>query len=264
MSETVGGGRLARDSTENREGGITILIRGRNLRPFLARALRSAFDALECLDAEGIAAEIIFVDLGSKDGSQKLLRSIQAVYEVPRLRMLCLDEKRPTNDGFRGSAYRLVCVMSARNELLPANLPVFVRSALDTGAAMVYGNVMEKRGSALVGVRSNMPVMPGLSKSRRVDGFCIVNALMLEEAGEIAAFADANGTEGWEMALRLSGGEGDIVFVPAVLGYRHEWAGDRESDAARARSAAGRTNREAPDVRAPARIYHPEVGFMDE
>lgn len=257
MSERAGG---------RREDGVTILVWGRNRRAHLPRALRSALDALESLDAAGAAAEIVAVDDASSDGSQKLLRGVQALYGGERLRVRYHDEGDgdPLDAGLRTSSYRLVCLVNARNELLPANLPLFARSASETGAAMVYGNVLDKRGGAVAGVRSSMPVVPGLPKSRDVDDLCLVDAERLRGAGPFAA--GGSGARGWELALRLQELGEDVVFVPAVLGYRHERAADGGPGDAGAppRRARRRTDPGERDVRRLARIYHPEVGFVDE
>lgn len=268
---SVGCGWSARDYAENRrEDGLTILILGRNQRIFLPHALRSAFDALGFLGAADIVAEIVVIDDASIDGSQKLLRSVQALYDEPRLRILCLSvgvgPAKLRGMGLRASAYRHVCLMNAHNELLSANLPVFVRSASDTGAAMVYGNVVDKRGGEVAGVRSNMPVVPGVAKSRRVDGFSIVDLEKLDDPDGAAATTSAGDTEGWELALRLLDGERDVVFVPVVLGYRHErgTVGELRSAGVPSRRVSRRAEEKERDVQRPARIYHPEVGFLDE
>lgn len=250
-----------------REDGITILIRGRNRRTLLPHALRSAFDALEFLDVAGVASEIVVVDDSSRDGSQKLLRGVQSLYGEERLRIWCLGERsgRLLSTDLRVSSYRLVCVMNARNELLPANLPLFVRSASETGAAMVYGNVLDKWGGTVAGVRSSMPVVPGLPKSRNVDGFCVVDAERLPDADGTASGAGERGAEGWELALRLQEGGEDVVFVPAVLGYHHGLAYEESGDVGiPSWRAPPRADAGERDVRRLARIYHPEVGFVDE
>ncbi len=217
---------MSEHAGDRRGDGVTILVWGRNRRAHLPRALRSALDALGSLDAAGTAAEIVAVDDASSDGSQKLLRGVRALYGEERLRVRYHEEGDgdPLDAGLRTSSYRLVCVMNARNELMPANLPLFARGASETGAAMVYGNVLNKRGGAVAGVRSSMPVVPGLPKSRDVDGLCIVDAGRLQGAG--APTAGWSGARGWELALRLQELGEEIIFVPAVLGYRHERAAD--------------------------------------
>lgn len=254
-----------------REDGLTVLIRARNHRAFLPGALHSALEGLACLEEIGLPAEIVVIDDASLDGSQKLLRSVQTLYNETRLEALYLKAsagaERLLSLGLNKSAFRHVCIMDADNELLPANLPLFLRSAWDTGAAMVYGNVVEKVDGEVIGVRSNMPAIPSLPKSRRLDAFSIVDAEKFPGLEEIAAERPAD-PEGWKVALRLLAAEEEVVFVPAVLGYHHErsmsrgrklWYADRERASARRR-----TGLRKPDSARIGRIYHPEVGFVDE
>ena len=46
------------------------------------------------------------------------------------------------------SKYRYVCLMDADNELIADNLPLFLQSIIETGAALVHGNLLEKQGRA--------------------------------------------------------------------------------------------------------------------
>lgn len=255
------------------QDGLTMLITSHDQRSVLPRALRSAFDALDLLDAAGLPTEIVVIDDASVDGAQRLLRSVQALYDEPRLRILCLREgvgpAALLDLGLRASAFRHVCVMNADNELVPANLPLFAQSASDTGAAMVYGNVIEKKRGEIAGVRSNMPVIPGLGKSRRLDSFFILDAERLSSLEEVAE-TNAKGPEGWKLALRLLA-EGQLaVFVPALLGYFHKRTvstGGKPSSPGMARTSPRRVRlhtdageRNGVHI---GRIYHPEVGFID-
>ena len=263
---------MVSDPPEKREDGLTVLVRGRNHRAFLPRALRSALDALGCLEGEGFFGEILVIDDYSLDGSQKLLRSVQALYDEPRLRVLCLGERLGPAGlrglGLRESAFRYVCVMDADDEIVPENLPLFLRSINETGAAMVYGNLIDKEDGEVKGVRSNMPAVPGLAKARNVDSFSILDTQKTSNL-EATAEADHRDPEGWETALRLLAGEESVVFVPVVLGYRH----------GRSMSASGKLRDTGADLTTPrrrdrsaarnrndgktGRTYHPDVGFLD-
>lgn len=255
------------DPDRKREDGLTLLVRGRNHRAFLPSALRSAMDALARLEEEGFSGEILVLDDASLDGSQKLLRSVQALYGEPRLRALCLAESLGRTGlrdlGLRESTFRYVCMMDADNELLPDNVPLLLRSMVNTGAAMVYGNLVCKEDGRVTGVRSNMPAVPGLAKARFVDAFSILDT---EKASipKPTLEAGSHGLEGWDMALRLLAEEEPVIFVPVVLGYYH-----KHSISVGRKLRAPKNGTVAPRGAGAARqrggrTYHPDVGFLDE
>lgn len=256
----------SRPEGAGRQDGLTVLIRARNQRPFLPRALRTALDALERLDGANLPAEVLVVDDASLDGSQRLLRGVQALYDEPRLETLFLEQKAGPEAllglGLRASSYRHACLMDADDEILPSNLPLFLRAATETGAAMVFGNVIEKKDGRVAGVRSNMPPVPGFFKTRRLDTFSILDVEKVSNLEE-AAPPDPEGTEGWNLALRLLAADEPVVFVPAVLGFHHEYS------ALSARRRRGTDEDPAPRARGRSdtpigRVYHPEAGFLDE
>lgn len=215
------------------------------------------------------------IDDASLDGSQKLLRSVQALYEEPRLKTLCFGQNvgvaRLRDLGIRAATFRYVCMMDADNEIVPDNLPLLLRSMVDTGAAMAYGNLVELEDGAVAGIRSNMPVVPGLKKARRIDAFSILDTRKVPgQETTVEMDPDPDSPEGWDMALHLLS-EGDlVVFVPVVSGYyrTHSMsAGEKlrhfndESVASRrANSGDERQRRLLPS----GRTYHPDVGFLDE
>lgn len=256
-------------------GGLTIFIPNWNHRPFLARALRSALNALKALEKEGFSGEILVIDDASRDGSQKLLRTIQALYNEPRLKTLCLSRNyglsRLRNLALRMSRFRYVCFMDADNEIVPGNAPLFLKSIMDTGAALVYGNLIDKEYEDVVGVRSNMPATMDLSRRNYVDAFSVVDAEKVLRTGGYTRIHPYC-PDDWEMILHLIAEEETIVFVPAVLGYYHRQplSGTRENTphgpgvvAALRRVHAQTGTREWDDVRV-GRVYHPHVGFVDE
>ena len=65
------------------EDGLTIVIPNWNHQPYLPRSIRSALQGLKRLEEDGYSGEIIVIDDASRDGSQKLLRSIQMLYGEP-------------------------------------------------------------------------------------------------------------------------------------------------------------------------------------
>lgn len=250
--------------------GLSILVRARNHRAFLPESLRNALDALTPLEESGFPTEVLVLDDASQDGSQKLLRSVQALYDEPRLRSLCLAENLGPAGlrdlGIREATFRYVCVTDADNEVVPENLPLLLRSIVDTGAAMAYGNLVDLEDGAVAGIRSNMPVVPALAKSRHLG-----NLFILDRKKALPSETGPNGPEGlegWHFGLAaLSGGE-RVVFVPIVAGYRRT----RSMSAGRKLlpSGDGAAPRPAvlsgtmPAALAAARTYHPEVGFLDQ
>src|SRR5215207_6893215 len=261
---------------ENKDvGGLTIFIPNWNHRAFLPRSLRSALDALGHLESEGFSAEIIVIDDASRDGSQKLLRTVQALYDEPRLKTLCLQQNlglsRLRNLALKMSRFRYVCLMDADNELVPSNLPLFLRSILETDATMVYGNLIDRQGRDVVGVRSNMPVTLHLIRTNYIDAFSIVDADRILKLGNYTRIHPYC-PDDWEMNLHLIAEEESIVFVPAVFGYYHKLphSGNQENVPfaqtanATLRRVYAQTGTREWDSMQVGRIYHPDVGFMDE
>lgn len=259
---------------DKEDGGLTIFIPNWNHRVFLPRAIRSALDALEVLENKGVAAEILVIDDASRDGSQKLLRTIQATYDEPRLKTLCLRQNygqaRLWNLACRVSRFRHVCRVDADNEVLPDNLPLFVQSAWDTGAAMVYGSLISMENGQVMGIKSDMAPTTRLTTRNYIDASSIVDA---EKILKIGGYTRVHpyAPEDWEMVLHLIAEEEEIVFVPAVLGYYHRYqmSASREHQLATdGRLAVHRIyaqtgSREWDNLRV-GRIYHPDVGYVDE
>jgi glycosyltransferase involved in cell wall biosynthesis len=259
---------------ENKDRGLTIFIPNWNHRSFLPRALRSALDALGHLEREGYSGEILVIDDASRDGSQKFLRTVQALYNEPRVKTLCLQQNygqaRLWNLALRTSRFRYVCRVDADNELVPNNLPLFLRSILKTNATMVYGTLIDKQNGEAVGVRSNMPVTLRITTSNYIDAFSIVDAEKILRLGGYTRIHPYS-PEDWEMILHLVQEEQEIVFVPAVLGYYHmhplsasgELKLSQAGVTALRRVHAQTGMREWDNIRV-GRIYHPDVGFLDE
>lgn len=260
---------------ENKEDdGLTIFVPNWNHRSFLPRALRSTLDALDSLEEEGFPAEIVVIDDASRDGSQKLLRTVQALYDEPRLKTLCLrlnyGQARLWNLALRASRFRHVLRVDADNELVPANLPLFLRSIRQTGAATVYGNLLEVEGGEVTGVMSNMAATMRLTKSNYVDAFSIVDAEKILDLGGYTRIHPYS-PEDWEMVLHLIAEEEQIVFVPAVMGYYHKHpmsaSGELRlphSGTETIRRLYAQTGLREWDEMRVGRIYHPDVGFVDE
>jgi len=266
---------LREEYRENKDDGLTIFIPNWNHRSFLPRALRSALDALGHLKREGYSAEILVIDDASRDGSQKFLQTVQALYNEPRLKTVCLKQNlgltRLRNLALLMARFRYVCLMDSDNELIPRNLTVFLRSILETDATLVYGNLIDNQHRDATGIRSNMPATLRLMTANYIDAFSIVDAEKILRLGGYARIHPYC-PDDWEMNLHLIAEEASIVFVPAVLGYYHkqQLSGSEENvpfaqgaNAALRRVYAQTGLREWDNMRV-GRIYHPDVGYVDQ
>src|SRR5919202_3933062 len=139
-STVLGDPGLSRFYNERKaENGVTIFIPNWNHRPYLPRSVRSALEAVERLEEAGLSGEGLLIDDASRDGSQKFLRTVQALYDETPLQLVFLERNlglpRLRNLAIRMSRYRHVCMLDADNELVADILPMFVQSAVQTDAA---------------------------------------------------------------------------------------------------------------------------------
>jgi succinoglycan biosynthesis protein ExoO len=278
------------------EDGVTIFIPNWNHRSYLPRSVHSALCAVEHLREAGFSAEILVIDDASRDGSQKLLRSIQMLYGVSPLKTLFLKQNlglpRLRNLALQISRFRYVCMLDADNELIPDNLPLFLQSIIDTDAALVYGNLIAKaQGEEVIRLWSSRAATMRLTRNNYIDAFALVDARRLLKAGGYNSDPRLYGYEDWEIVLHLIAEEEKIVFVPAVMGYYYRTPGSmlqetlqkgeqktgsssedlrlegtKRSEETRVlmqRMFAQTGTREWDPVKV-GYIYHPAVGFIDQ
>jgi len=271
--------------------GVTIFIPNWNHRPYLPRSIHSALHAVGRLREAGFSAEVLVIDDASRDGSQKLLRAIQMLYEGSRLKTLFLKQNlglpRLRNLALQMSRFRYVCMMDADNELVPDNLLLFLQSIVETGAALVHGNLIAKtQGEEAVRLWSSRVATMRLTEGNYIDAFALVDARKLLRVGGYTSNPRLYGYEDWEIVLHLIAEEKKIVFVPAVMGYYHRNPGSmlqetlqkaerkndspsektKRSEEAKAlmqRMFAQTGTREWDPVRV-GYIYHPAVGYIDQ
>jgi succinoglycan biosynthesis protein ExoO len=258
------------------EDGITIFIPNWNHSSYLPRSIHSALHAVECLQRAGYSAEIIVVDDASRDGSQKLLRTIQMVFDNARLRTLFLKQNlglpRLRNLALWMSRFRYVCLMDADNELVPDSLPLLLQSIIETGAAVLHGDLLDKRGKEVLQLRSNEVATMRLTLGNQIDAFALVDARKLLRVGGYSSDPRLYAFEDWEMILHLIAEEERIVFVPVVMGIYHrhhgsmlwETKGAREETFALVRRMFAQSGARGWDPVRVGRIYHPAVGYIDE
>lgn len=258
------------------EVGVTIFIPNWNHKPYLPRSIHSALHAVEHLERVGYSGEVLVVDDASRDGSQKLLRTIQMLYGEHRLKTLFLKQNlglpRLRNLALQMSRFRYVCVMDADNELLPDNLPLFFESIVETEAALVYGNLIYKRGEKTIHIISDDVATWRLLKGNYIDAFALVDARKLLSVGGYTSDPRLYAYEDWEMVLHLIAEEERLVFVPTVMGRYHSQSGSmlqeaiatkKETFALVRRMFAQGGTREWDPLQV-GHIYHPAVGYINE
>ena len=158
-SELLADRSLGQVPAAEKEAGVTIFIPNWNHQSFLARSVASALASVQALEEAGHASEVIVVDDASRDGSQRLLRSIASHVGERRFGTVFL----PTNLGLTGvrnlglqlARYRNVLFLDADNELVPAAIPVLYRAFRMTEAALVYGNLIDIDRGKADALRSN-------------------------------------------------------------------------------------------------------------
>jgi succinoglycan biosynthesis protein ExoO len=232
--------------------------------------------AVRHLERAGLSADIIVIDDASRDGSQKLLRSLALMYNnvLPVLLRDNCGLPGVRNLGLRLARHRYALMLDADNELEPENLPIFLQAMRVTQAALVYGNLIDRRNGSdqPVALRSNEPATLRLTRENYIDAFALVDVEKVRRLGGYTQDPKLYGWEDWELVLHLIAEEESIVFVPAVMGYYYlnrlsMVAETNRTGAERAavlqRVFAQSGSREW-DTRRVGRVYHPEVGFLDE
>jgi glycosyltransferase involved in cell wall biosynthesis len=257
--------------------GMTIFIPNWNHEAVLPRAVKDAFDAASALRSEGFGVEILVIDDASRDGSVKLLRTLQAIYGREDLRVVRLTKNygqaRLTNLALQISSFRYVLRLDSDNQLVAQNVTTFLRSSIKTEASILYGNIIRLRDGRVeekMGMISNMPATLHLTQQNYIDALCIMDAFDLLDLGGFTRL-NPYSPEDWEMNLHLVAHENLIVFVPLLMGYYH--MDPRSASTELALTDAGRNAirrvyaQSGPrtwDGKRVGRIFHPQAGFVDE
>jgi succinoglycan biosynthesis protein ExoO len=261
--------------TPTLEAGVTVVVPNWNHGCFLPRCLTSAVAAARHLERGGLSADIIVIDDASRDGSQKLLRSLALAYNnvLPVLLRDNCGLPGVRNLGLRLARHRYALMLDADNEVEPENLPIFLQAMRDTRAALVYGNLIERRDPSdqPVALRSNEPATLRLTLGNYIDAFALVDVEKVLRLGGYTQNPKLCGREDWELLLHLIAEEESIVFVPVVMGYYYLNRLSMLADGNRTLPGAvavlqrvfAQSGSKEWDTRRVGRVYHPDVGFLD-
>ncbi len=205
------------------QAGVTIAIPNWNHEVLLPRAITSALRAVEILRGEGRPAEVLVIDDFSRDGSQTMLRQLEALYYKDGLRCLAFGANAglasSRNQAMDHVRHRYVAFLDADNELIPENLPLFIKTLEQTQAAVAYGNLLVRTPTADYAhyVLSNESFQKKLFQGNYVDAFSVWDRVQFLDVGGYDASYFL--WEDYEMWLHLATNGRRIVFVPAMLGY---------------------------------------------
>jgi succinoglycan biosynthesis protein ExoO len=257
------------------ELGVSIVIPNWNHEILLPRSISSGLRSLEALRREGIPGEVIVHDDSSRDGSQTLLRQLEALYYDRGLRCLTFNSNvglaASRNKSARYGKYRYVAFLDADNELIPENLSIFLRTLQETKAAVAYGNLLLRTPTSDRAhyMHSNECFQKKLFRGGNyIDAFSVWDKLQLLDMG---GYDESYRTlEDYEMWLRLATNGRRIVFVPAVLGYYYVLPESMSQDCQRLETTQARITRIYDQVKVRERLrtntnhlrYHPELGYL--
>lgn len=216
------------------QDGVTIAILNRNHELLLPRAIDSAFQALARLRDGAVPGEILVLDDGSRDGSPILLRQLETLYYREGLRVLSLAEHDGVPAGRNlalvHARHRCIAFVDANNELIPENLPSFLRALEETEAAVVYGNVLVRTPGSrcAMNLLSNESVQFKLFAGNYIDTFSLVDRCQLLDLGGYESNDRVQPDQ--EMWLHLAVNGRKIVFVPLAFGYHYVLPGSSAAE----------------------------------
>jgi glycosyltransferase involved in cell wall biosynthesis len=264
----------------NAPDGVTILIPNWNHEYFLGRSIGSALRAVRDLRAHGVSAEVMVIDDGSRDGSITLLRQLEALYYEDGLRVVFLDQNTGAlslvrNRGMQLARYRYVSFLDADDELVSENMWHFYRSIRDTGADIIYGNMIgvSPNPDHFIMI-SNESFQQRLLAGNYIGALCLADRLKVMDVGGFLPNKIMVAREDWELYLHLAANGRRLVFVPIVMGiYYHDIPdsitkeqGAREVHLSQQAYVRRVYNQVGIRARLPVRSrhlrYHPDVGYL--
>ena len=133
--------------------------------------------------------EVLVIDDCSRDGSLTLLRQLEALHRADGLRVLAFAKNEglaaSRNQAILNARFTYIAFLDADNELIPANLPYFVRTLKETRAAAAYGTLLMRTVSSRTafGVASNESVQPKLFEANYIDALAVFDRQQLLDVG---------------------------------------------------------------------------------
>jgi len=257
--------------------GLTIMIPNWNHRGFLPRSISTARESIAAVRQLGYPGEVLVIDDASRDGSGRLLRSLDGFYGWDDVSVLLLQENlglsEVRNLGLELSRFSHVLFLDADNEVFPSGVATLFRAALDTRAVYCYGNLLDIQQGRVVGIRSNEAPTLRLTVENYIDALALVDAKQALALGGYAHDPRFGFFEDWEFALHMVAEESEITFVPTVVGNYHVLplsmitesdVPKRERFTAQMRRVYAQSGTREWDPERVGRVYHPDIGYLDE
>ncbi len=255
-----------------RTDGISFIILNRNHELVLPRSIRLALLAADHLGEHRVPAEVIVVDDASRDGSPVLLRQFEAMYHERGLRVVAFGRNAgpavARDAGLHRARHRHAVLLDADDEIIPQNVHHFYRSIRETGAAVVYGNLIIINESG-IDMCSNESFVARTFERNHIDACAMYDVQQLIDVAAFGLDHDAP-EEGREMHLHLAAGGRRLVHVPMAFGLHHRDDLPRRREVApEAREGdIRRIYRRHPEVRDRFHLntlhlrYHPDLGYL--
>ncbi|MBY0524006.1 MAG: glycosyltransferase [Gemmataceae bacterium] len=257
--------------------GVTIAIPNWNHELLLPRSIGSALRAVAVLREQGTDGEVLVIDDCSRDGSRALLRQLEPLYFNDGLRVAALQANgglaAARNHALAHGRYRYIAFMDADNEIVPENLPTFLRAVTQTGAAAVYGNLLVRQAAAdcAQGVLSNESFQSRMFREvgNYIDAFALFDSVQVRDVGGYDSLCSAH--EDYELWLHLACEGRRVLFVPQVFGYYYSLPGsmicvDYEKHLktnAKVKRVFNQLNaREQLPLNTELLRYHPDIGYL--
>lgn len=255
--------------TPKRTDGISICIPNWHHRNYLPRCVGSALAAARHLAAHNIACEVLVVDDYSRDGSQRLLLSMAMADPTGALHAVLAPHNRglaaTRNEAMKQAQFRWVCFLDADNEVCPENLVFFYKAAVETGATMLYGNLICRTEEGVAGIVSNDVVHEGILEQNYIDAMTVVNAEQILALGGFDNHPYVRAHEDWELVLHLISEGQLIVMVPVVLGIYYHLPLSMIRETEHHHSKVHRMFNQRK-IGLPSsfrsRVYHPDLGYL--
>jgi glycosyltransferase involved in cell wall biosynthesis len=256
------------------QAGVTIAIPNWNHEILLPRSVLSALRAIALLRERGVPGEVLVIDDCSRDGSPTLLRQLEALYSRDNFRVLAFGANAglaaSRNQALMHARHRYIAFLDADNELIPENLPIFLKTLEQTEAAAAYGNLLVRSAAANCAhnVLSNESMQGRIFQANYVDAFSVFDRLQLLDAGGYDP--TLNALEDLELWQHLASNGRRVVFVPVVLGYYYALPVSMGRDDAKDQAVGARILRifNQVGVRHKLQIntnqlrYHPDIGYL--